>query len=320
MSTTIMPNAITTGVRRLQTLGAMWGLSGAPSDLGQQMITDGYDIATIVSLSNAGVTDAQLQNLYDNYGAGTPEFQVAANQLLTSLTGGPGGAASAPGYPQGAIPIVQTDLGVLDLSLRSTWDNLSLQFAQIGQQLNAIAAQNPNDPATIQMRSQYNSLAQQFSSAWSKVFGSSAGSVTTLGDWTDIAVGSGFVVIGGILIASGVGVPLVATIVLIASGLAVLTKWINSRNAQTAATQTVASAQGQTMASLNAALAAAQAKGDMATVNQILATMRSIGITPPGGTPPSQPTNWSAWLQQNMGLLVAGLAAIVVIPAALRRR
>ena len=309
MSNTIMPNAMNTGVRRLQTLGG-WGLGAAPSAIAQGMIAENYDPSVIISLSNAGATDAMLQNLWDNTAAGSQEFAIAANQLLTNLTGGPGGAASAPGYPTGAIPQIQTEFGFMDLSLRSTWDQISGLFSQASAGLNAIAAQRPNDPAVIQMRSQYNALANQFSSAWSTVFSGSS-PVHTLSGWEDIATASGIVILGGIAIASGVGIPLVAVVGTILAGLALIVKWINSQSAQTAVSQTAASTQAQ----LATALANAQAKGDTATAQQILSTMQATsGQAQPGVT------NWSAWLQQNMGLLIFGLAAIVIVPPLLKRR
>jgi hypothetical protein len=79
------------GVRRAYTLG---DFRGAPDALALQMIQDGYDISTITTLADNNVTDAQLQNLYDNYGAGTPEFAAAANALVVQLSRASGGAIS----------------------------------------------------------------------------------------------------------------------------------------------------------------------------------------------------------------------------------
>lgn len=319
MANTIMPTVFASGVRRLRTLSGwpMLGAMGTPPDqttIAELVVNGGYDMGTINMLITMGATNEQLQAL--PYPASANERAAGITNLMNQLGGAqatPGAAATSAGsYPQGAIPVIQTDLfGNLDLSLRSSWDAITSQFAQVGQQLNAIAAQSPNDPAVIQMRGQYNSLAKQFSDAWLRVFGGSA-PVSTLGDWQDIAVGSGIVVIGGVLIASGVGIPLVAGIVGIASGLAVVVKWINSRNAQNAVAQTVASTQAQ----LAQALAAAQAKGDTATANQILKTMAVTGGTAqaPGVS------NWGTWFQQNMPLLIGALAAIVIVPPLLRRR
>jgi len=299
MSNSIMPNAMNTGVRRLTTLGG-WGL-GAVSDIGQSMITEGYNPSTIVELSIAGATDAMLQNLWDNTAAGSQEFAVAANQLLTNLTGGPGGAASAPGYPQQAIPQIQTDFGLMDLSLRSTWDNIASKFAEVSSGLNAIAAQRPNDPTVIQMRTQYNALANQFSSAWSTVF-SSASPVHSLGGWEDIATASGIVILGGIAIASGVGIPLVAVVGTILAGLAVIVKWINSQNAQT----TVAGKQAQNAAELLKAAIAADAAGNPTLANQYRSL--AAGLAPSAGAP----QDWNVWLQSNTPWIFGGLLLAVV--------
>jgi len=88
------------GVRRVYTL------AGAPDDLALQMIADGYDISMITTLADNNVSDAQLQNLYDNYGAGTPEFALAANALLAQLTGGAAGGTISPGTSPVLTPTV----------------------------------------------------------------------------------------------------------------------------------------------------------------------------------------------------------------------
>lgn len=86
MSWTTMPNAMTQGVRRLQTLGALWGLGLTGSAVGDDMVANGYNSVIIGNLVAAGATETQLQYLYDNYGAGTPEFGQAATQLQASLS------------------------------------------------------------------------------------------------------------------------------------------------------------------------------------------------------------------------------------------
>jgi hypothetical protein len=318
MSYSVVPTTNTTGVRRLQTLGAI-----ADPDLVTGMINGGYDASVVNSLFMANATDAQLQYLWDNYPAGSQDFAVAANQLLTNLTGGPGGAASAPGYPQAAIPQIQTDFGMMDLSLRSTWDNISALFSQYGAQLNAIAARNPNDPNAVQMRSQYNNLANQFSTVWSQVFGGSS-PVKALGTWEDIAATSGLVILGGIAIGSGVGIPLVVTVGTILAALYVITKWINSQSAQTAVTQTAANTASSLASTYNQQIAAANAAcaaGNKALCDQLTAqaaaTLKALqGISPAGG---GAPINWNAWLQQNVGILIAGLAAVVILPTLVKK-
>jgi hypothetical protein len=85
MSWTAFPTVNNTGVRRLHTLGAMWGLGSTGSSVGDGMVSEGYNSVIISNLVAAGASDAQLQNLWDNYGAGTPEFGQAATQLQASL-------------------------------------------------------------------------------------------------------------------------------------------------------------------------------------------------------------------------------------------
>lgn len=323
------------GVRRVYTL------SGAPDALALQMIADGYDISVITSLTDANVTDAQLQNLYDNYGAGTPEFATAANLLLTQLTGGPGGAASAVGFPQGAIPQIQTDLmGTIDLSLKSTWDAIGAQFSTIGNQLNAVAAQNSNDPTVIQMKAQYNSLASQFGQAWSTVF-NSVSPIHTLGTWEDIAVTSGIVILGGIAIGSGVGIPLVATIGTILAGLYVIGKYINSKNAQTAVAQTQATTQSAVFtgaqAAVNALIADAQAKllksnqpgispAEKASLQQQYSqemqqasTQQAQILTSASAVSGQIPGTLSAWFTQNWIAVAAVILGIAVLPGLVKK-
>jgi hypothetical protein len=158
------------GVRRAYTLGRM---AGAPDALALQMISDGYDISTITTLTDANATDAQLQNLYDHYGAGTAEFAVAANQLLTQLTGGPGGAASAPSYPQSAVPTtVSSAWGIYDLTEEASWNAISNLFTQVQQQLNSIAQLAPKDPDVVTHVQQFNGLVIQWADYYTKAFGS----------------------------------------------------------------------------------------------------------------------------------------------------
>ena len=90
MSRTIFPTVNTTGVRRYYGgpgLGA-WGL-GDVNDTAQGMISEGYDPGTISSLVALGASDAQLQSIWNNAGANTPDFSNAAEALMLQLaTGG----------------------------------------------------------------------------------------------------------------------------------------------------------------------------------------------------------------------------------------
>jgi hypothetical protein len=76
------------GVRRVYTLGDFRGM-GDVNDTAQGMIGEGYDPNVIYPLVSFGATDVQLQNLWNNYGAGTPEFNAAENGLLAYLKSQP---------------------------------------------------------------------------------------------------------------------------------------------------------------------------------------------------------------------------------------
>jgi hypothetical protein len=307
---TIMPTVFATGVRRMRTLNGwpMLGAMGTPPDqttIAELVVNGGYDMDTINTLIAQGATNEQLQAL--PYPATADERAAGITNLMNQL----GGAQAAPGapatsarsYPQGAIPVIQTDLfGNLDLSLRSTWDVITSQFTQIGQQLNAIAAQRPNDPTVIQMRAQYNALATQFTNAWSKVFNTSS-PIRTLGTWQDIAATSGIVILGGVAIASGVGIPLVAVIGTILAGLYVIGKWINSQNVQAA----VSGQQAQNQTALLSAAAAADAAG-----NPTLAANYRYQAAALGPATPGVAQDWSYWLQSNVGWIFGAMVVALV--------
>jgi hypothetical protein len=106
MSVSIFPTFNNTGVRNLSLRSGLGGvpcLAGFSTDILTGMITDGYDPSVLNALFAANASDAQMQSLWDNYGAGTPEFANAASLLLFQLRGSTG-AAAAPGYPALAQP------------------------------------------------------------------------------------------------------------------------------------------------------------------------------------------------------------------------
>lgn len=318
-----MPNPFSTGVKRLVTLG---GLGTAPDpETVNELKAAGYDSGSIDTAVALGATNEQLQAL--PYPADPATILAATQQLLNQLAGAlPASgqpASSAASYPKGAIPVIDTSFGQLDLSVRSTWDYVTGLFSQVASGLNAVAAQRPNDPIVIQYRSQYNSLASQFSSAWATVFSSSS-PIQTLGTWQDIAVGTGIVILGGVAIASGVGIPLVATLGTILAGLWVILQWINSQSAQTQVAQTQASNVGtltntyqdQATAANKAYAAGNKALGDqlMAQANATLAAIQKLNATQPGN-----PMNWSAWFQQNTGTVLFAIAVIAITPPLIRK-
>lgn len=281
MSTTIMSNAITTGTRRLSTLGA-WGLGAAPSDLAQQMITDGYDSTIIVNLSNANATDAQLQNLYDNYGAGTAEFALAANQLLSYLTGGPGGAASAPGYPASAVPTtVSTAFGVYDLTQQAAWDQISGQLSNVRDQINQVAGLAPKDPDVRQHVQDFNTRVGEFAGYYQQLFGSAPSSIP-LASIPTLGVA-----------------PLVIPVAIVAAVVAIIAiaysygQWAQTKRAQIAA---------QSQAALLPLIPAG------ATPDQI------TRILNPGAS-----TNLAAWAQNNMGMILFFIAVVALGPPLIKK-
>jgi len=258
MSNSIMPNAMNTGVRRLHTLGG-WGL-GAVSDIGSQMIVEHYDRSVINALiSTPGITDAMLQNLWDNTAAGSQEFADAAVQLLQNLR-----AAQAP-----AVSPSPSSGNVLrggsQLSYTATWGN---DFSSW------------NDPNAIQSSIQ-SVLAMQWGIVIDNQF-------HTTSDIINFSGQSGFTL-------------------------------------QVHTTRDYGSA-GDVKSIIDGALYNLGVSLKSSTISLTVTGMTPLVTGIPGapgvpaGTPNVPVTNWSAWLQQNMGLLVFGLAAIVIVPPLLKRR
>jgi hypothetical protein len=320
MSYTVMANPNNTGVRRLQTLGA-WGL-GAVSDLAQTMIGDGYDPGVIISLSTAGASDAQLQSLYDNYGAGTQEFADAANGLLTQLTGGPGGAASAPGYPAGAQPTtISTAFGVYDLTQQSAWDAINSQFSSTQRQLNSLAAQAPKDPDVSQMVQDFNGIVGQWANYYDQAFGSAPSpipfaSIPTLGI-APLVVLAGLAI--GVAAVLGTLYLLNQRILAKAQAVQAQASLTATQSQSTAATASQAQA-ANLMRQANALppSQAAQIAALTAQANALLA-QSATAVTPVAPIAPPGATNWNAWIQQNFGLIVLAAAAVVIGPQLVKK-
>jgi hypothetical protein len=298
MSNTIISTANTTGVRRLRTLGEWALLDGAPSSLALQMIQDGYDISVITTLADLGATDAQLQYLYDNYGAGTAEFAQAANQLQVQLSGRAGGTVS-PGAQAPVPTTISTAFGVYDLLQQSSWDAINSLFVAAQQRLQALAAKLPGDPDVRAMVGEFNGYVAQWANYYQQAVGNapSPSAQVTLG-----ALGILPIIVVGIVV--GVGA-------LIAALYGFITGKLAQKEQAAAATQTA-----QNQSALLAQYNAAVAKGDTTTARALLSTIQATGAPPP----PSGPQNWSLWFQQNSGLLVGGLIAAVVVKSLLSRR
>lgn len=299
MSVTIISTANTTGVRRLRTLGEWAMLGGAPSSLALQMIQDGYDISVITTLADNNATDAQLQVLYDNYGAGTAEFAQAANALLAQLTGGMAGGTVSPGSSAPVPTTISTSFGVYDLLQQSSWDAINSLFVAAQQRLQALAAKLPGDPEVISMVGQFNSMVAQWSNYYQQAVGSSPSpsAQVTLG-----TLGILPIVVVGIVVAVGA---------LIAALYGFITGKLAQKE-QAAAAMQAAQNQSALISQYNAAVA----RGDTKTAQSLLPSIQAAGAAPP----PAAPQNWSLWFQQNSGLLVGGLIAAVVVKSLLSRR
>lgn len=298
MSNTIISTSNTTGVRRLRTLGEWAMLGGAPSSLALQMIQDGYDISVITTLADNNVTDAQLQYLYDTYGAGSAEFAQAANVLLAQLTGGMAGGTVSPGSSAPVPTTISTAFGVYDLTQQSSWDAINSLFVAAQQRLQSLAARLPGDPDVISMVGQFNSQVAQWSNYYQQAVGRapSPSAQVTLG------------VLGNPLLIAGA---IAAVVALIAWLYGFIQGKLAQKEQAAAALQT---AQNQT--ALIAQYNAAVARGDTKTAQALQATMQATGAPPPSSTP----QNWSLWFQQNSGLLIGGLIAAVVVKSVLSRR
>lgn len=336
MSTTIMANPITTGTRRLTTLGSVWGVPmtlGASSDIISGMIGEGYDPGVVTNLSTAGATDAQLQSLWDTYNAGTQQFAVAANQLMSQLSGGPGGAASSPSYPQAAVPTqISTAFGIYDLAQQSSWDAIAGQFTSTQQILTSLASRAPKDPDVVQLVTEFNATVNKYAGYYNSVFGSdpSPMPLVTLGV-APLIIGAAVVV----AIAAILGTLYLLNQRIVAKAQALQAQAsVTSTQAQAAA----AAAAQQQASNLNAqaqslisqanslpasqtqqkAALAAQAATLQQQANQLLnaaaTTVASGGVQPPGAT------NWNLWFQQNFGLVIGALIAIAIVPPLLKRR
>ena len=273
MSTTIMPNAITTGTRRLQTLGA-WGI-GSVQDVANGMQSEGWPSIVINNLVAGGVTEAQLQNLWDNYNP-DPAGLAAATALQQSLT--PSGSFIDTSLPTPVVSVIDTVAGRINLADQAAWNQISSLLSSTGAQIQAVAHLAPQDPDVVQHVTDFNAKVSQFAGWYQQIFGLAPSNVPA-----PVTLGVAPLVIPA-AIAAGI-------VVIVAAAYA-YGQWAQTKRAQLLA---------QTQQALISSGASPQ---------QISSILNPAGVG----------TNWSAWLQQNMGLLIAGLAAIVIIPPLLRRR
>lgn len=323
MSTSFTPTNLNAGVRRIYTLSGFHGMKGTAgvatlgqetiTDLLDNMIADGYDENTLMTLISLGATYDQILNLYDNYGANTPELAVAEQALVNQLS--PAAAGVLP--PQSTVSsIAQTVYGAFDLSTQAAWNQIAALFSQTQTNLQTLARVAPNDAQVIAYVQQFNSLAQQYASYYQQAFGSAPAGIpnVTLG-------GLGQVV----LIAAGV----VAAIIALLGSLYLLNQNIAAKTAQIQATGAaqVTATQGtlaNTYASLVAQAQAATAAGNTALAAQLNA-QAAAALTAAGSLPaaPSTTLTFSQWFQANWGWMALLVGAIVIVPAVMpggRRR
>jgi hypothetical protein len=305
------------GVRRAYTLGRM---AGAPDALALQMIADGYNISTITTLADNNATDAQLQFLYDNYGAGTPEFAQAANTLLAQLTGGMAGGTVSPGSSAPVPTTISTGFGIFDLATQAGWDGLAQQLSNVQQLVNQAAAQFPKDPDTFANVTQFNSAVMQFANYYNQVVGKSLSPLPLAAIPT--LSGLGIFGIDDAVIAAVIGV--------VALAFAAY-QWASAKRASAAAT--TAQAQTQT-----AGITAAQSTANT-LLNQAASLVAQANSLPPAqsaqaaqlraqaaamqqqasglvgqAVSTTQPSQLTSWFTQNWIGVAAVLLGVAVLP------
>jgi len=319
MANTIMPTVFASGTRRLRVLSG-WPMLGASPDIVAGMIAEGYDPSVINSLAAAGATDAQLQRVWDATAAGSQEFAVMANQLLTGLTQGPGGAASAPDYPQAAVPTtISTAFGVYDLTQDAAWNAIAGLFVDTQKNLNSIGRAAPKDADVIDMVTQFNSLVGQYASYYQQAFGSAPSSVplASLGSLGVVQVA--VVVLGYIAVGMAA---LLGTLYLLNQRALAKAAVINAQGASqtTANVGTLTNTYAQQVQAAQAAYAAGnKALGDQLSTQaqQTAAAIQKVGAAP---STSGAPVNFTVWLQQNVGWLALGVGGFVLVSLALKRK
>ena len=333
MANTIMPTYFSSGVRRLKPVATLgrWPMLGAVADTAQGMINEGFDPGTVNTLVALGATDAQLQGLWDAYQPNTLDFSNAAQSLLLHLSGSSAPPitastmqTSAAGTAYGDVSaltssIIQFGSQTLDMMQDSSWKFLNQQFQAAQQQLNALIKQFPGDATVIGQINQFNTLVQQFASYWQQVYGSALNPVPTAS-----LSGMGTLGIPPLIILG-----IVAGVALMAAGLYAIIQWISVKKTQATTAQVTAASTAATTSSLTssyqqqiAGAAAATAAGNPALAAQLTtqANATLAAIQKLGGTAPPTTQTFSEWFQANWGYLMIGLGAIIIIPAALRRR
>lgn len=326
MANTIMPTVFSSGVRRMRTLSGwpMLGAMGTPPDqttIAELVVNGGYDMGTINMLITMGASNEQLQAL--PYPASANERAAGITNLMNQV----GGAQAAPGapatsagsYPQAAIPTtIDTAFGRYDLMQQWSWDAISGQFIQTQQQLNALARSAPKDADVKQMVQDFNSLVGQYASYYQQAFGSAPSNIPLASFPTMSGLGiAPAVIIGGIAAAV---LALLGTLYLLNQRILAKAALVQAQGASqtTANVGTLSNTYAQQTQAAQAAYAAGnKALGDQlaAQAQQTAQAIQKVGAVVPAGS-----TDFSAWFQQNWGWLMLGLGAIIIVPAALRKR
>jgi hypothetical protein len=325
------------GVRRAYTLGrAGFAGLGDVNDTAQGMISEGYDPNIIYPLVTFGATDAQLQNLWNSYGANTQEFTDAANGLLSYLKSTPNLQAppvnmqtSAAGAVYGAAAaagntIVSVAGQVFDLTQEAGWNSLASLINFWQQQIQQTARLSPNDPGTIANVSQFNQGVTQFSGYYQQVMSQSS---------NPSSVSVSPVTLGIIPVIAIVGI-VAAVAALIAGMYAIYQYFATKRQQQTATAQVQTTAITGAQASANNLLTgaaallaqanslppsqsaqAAQIRAQAAAMQQQAGVL--IGQTVSTTAP--QPSQLSTWFTQNWVGVAAVLLGVAVLPALVKK-
>lgn len=287
------------GVRRLSLKGL-----GADPDLIQALIDAGYDSGIINTLAAMGATDAQLENMVLD---GTDPATLM-NQLGGALPPAGGNSTQAGSYPAGAVPTaVSTAFGIYDLTQEATWSQFNSIFSSIKQELQSVARKFPGDADVAAHIQDFNSNVMQYANYYAQLFGS-APSPIPLASTT----GLGTMGVFPILAVAGI----VAAIVAVLAAAYAVHQWAIVKLAQAPAQTATAQAQttqAQNQSQLVAQYRALVAAGNTTAANALLPTLSALGINP------NATMDWSAWFQNNMFLIFAGVAAVVVLPPLIKK-
>ena len=272
MSYSVIPTTNTTGVRRLQALGGIygsWGLGSVPDmDTLAELQAGGWDPARLAILVQLNATNEQLLALPNP--ASDDEMTAAYNDLALKLSNAPAATQSTPPTAEPAPGSNFLKAGS-QLTYTATWGRFS-----IGP--NAGIWNNPN-----WIQSQVQSvLSQQWGIVIDSQFHTSNDLINTSGE-------SGFTL------------------------------------------QVHTTRDYGTAADVKGIIDGALYQLGVALKSSVI-SLYVTGVTPvatgaaPGATSSSSatafrqtPVDWGTWLQQNVGTLVLGLAAVVVLPKLIRK-